>query len=194
MLIPMARLPLTPADPDDPTLAALFAELRGRGVEPPHLYRTLGHAPKMLRAWVDLAWPLRLDAATPRRTRELVILRVAYLTQAPYEWAHHEPMALDAGVRPDQLEALPGWEGSDAFDDEERVVLAYADAVVAGDGVDDATFAALTRRFDAAAVVELTLTASFYVCVARLLRALDVEVEPDLADRAATLASRSAPR
>ncbi len=34
------------------------------------------------------------------------------------------------------------------------------------------------RGFDDAAVVQLVLTASFYVCVSRFLQSMDVELEP----------------
>ncbi len=42
----------------------------------------------------------------PARLRELVILRVAILNRAPYEFDAHVPHAQAAGVAPETLQAL----------------------------------------------------------------------------------------
>jgi alkylhydroperoxidase family enzyme len=44
--------------------------------------------------------------------------------------------------------------------------------------VGDGAFAAVRRPFTPAEIVELTLTAGFYAGVARVLRALQVDLEP----------------
>jgi alkylhydroperoxidase family enzyme len=173
----MARVELLPLAPADPDLAAMFAEVRARGIEIPNLYRVLGHAPAMLRAWLDFAWPLRLQAKTPRAIRELLILRGAQRSGVEYEWVHHVPMALAAGVPQAKVDAIAAWRESALFDDVERAVLALADEVTDGPGASAECLAALKRHFDDSAVVELVLTASFYVCVGRVLRSMDVELE-----------------
>jgi len=177
----MARLELLPSRPDDPELAALFAEVRARGIEVPNLYRVLGHAPAMLRAWLDFAWPLRLHATTARAVRELLILRNAQRSGVVYEWTHHVPMALAAGVSQEKIDALAHWSDSDRFAPAERAVLRLADEVTDGPGASAACLDELARHFDAGAIVELVLTASFYVCVGRVLRSMDVELEHDRA-------------
>ena len=58
----MPVVPMVPTQPDDPALAAIFAEVRARGIEIPDLYRVMGNSAPMLRAWIDFAWPLRLNA------------------------------------------------------------------------------------------------------------------------------------
>ncbi|MCM5569731.1 carboxymuconolactone decarboxylase family protein [Burkholderiaceae bacterium FT117] len=179
----MSRLKMLPAQPEDPAVAAMFDEVRARGVRPPNLYRVIGHAPEMLRAWLDFAWPLRLNAKTSRRIRELLILRGAQVSGANYEWVHHTKMALAAGVSQAQIDALADWEGSDLFDAEEKAVLRLAQEVTAGPAASAEAIDGLKKvGFDEAAIVELTLTASFYVCVARFLLSMDVELEDD--DRA----------
>ena len=173
----MARLPLVSDRSDDPDLERVFGEMRRQGREPSYLYRTLGHAPRMLLAWIGLAWPLRAEPAAPRALRELMILRAAQLTDAEYEWAHHRPMALAAGVTEEQVAALSSWRSSALFDEVQRAALAYTEGVVANE-VDDAAFAEMRRLLPPAQVIELTLTAGFYCGVSRVLRALRVDLEP----------------
>jgi alkylhydroperoxidase family enzyme len=148
---------------------------------PGYLYRNLAHAPKMLRAWIDIAWPLRHEAETPRPLRELVIMRVGQLTGARYEWAHHWRMALNCGVPEVKLRALRDWPQSDQFSEVERAILAFTDAVVQQVHVPEEVFAEVSARFPPQHVVELTLTAAFYCNVVRVLGALDVDVEPEYA-------------
>lgn len=173
----MARLPLVPERPADPDLNRIFTELRRQGREPSNLYRTLGHAPRMLDAWVGMAWPLRAAPSAARALRELMILRSAQLTEAEYEWAHHRRMAAEAGVAEDKLLALAGWRSSNLFDAAERAALAYAEAIVANE-VGDEVFEEVRRVFSPGEVIELTVTASFYAGVSRALRALRVDLEP----------------
>ena len=183
----MARLKMTSATPDDPAVAEIFDSVRARGVDLPNLYRVLGASPEMLKAWIDFAWSLRLDAKTPRGLRELLIMRVAQLSGVAYEWAHHWPMALAAGVPEGKLHRLDAWRDDPDFSSEEKAALRMAEEIVAGPGASEEAVAELRKFFSASDIVELTLTVSFYVCVSRLLSTLDVDIEPDYAPLAATL-------
>ena len=190
----MSRLPLVSDRPSDPILAEIFGRLSAQGREPSNLYRVLGHAPAMLRAWVGMAWPLRTEPAAPRALRELMIMRAAQLTDAEYEWAHHWAMAVGAGVAEAKLRSLAGWRSSDLFSEPERAALAYAEEIVAGAEVGEGTFAEVRRLFAPAEVIELTLTASFYANVARVLRALDVDLEPGYEEEVAAMRARAGER
>jgi alkylhydroperoxidase family enzyme len=133
----------------------------------------------MFEGWLDLAWPLRLNAKTPRKLRELMILRGAQITGTAYEWAHHLPMALAAGVSDAQVDVLAEWTASTHFSAQERAALQLAEEVTRGPGASAQTIEQLKQQgFDEPAVVELVLTASFYVCVGRLLHSMGIELEP----------------
>jgi alkylhydroperoxidase family enzyme len=173
----MPRLPLLPAEAEDDAVAEAFRTFREEGREPIALYRTLAHAPRMLRAFSATGRGLRHDAGTPRALRELVILRTAMLAGSVYEWTHHWPMALNAGVDEARLQALSSWETSELFSAEERAALRCADEVHRV-GVTDEAFAQLQQHFGSEEVIEVVLTAAFYQAVARTLQALAVEVEP----------------
>ncbi|MBE0615839.1 MAG: carboxymuconolactone decarboxylase family protein [Burkholderiales bacterium] len=179
----MSRLKMVSPEPEDPALKQMFDEVRARGTALPNLYRVIGIAPPMLRAWLDFAWPLRMQAKTPRRLRELLILRGAQIAGARYEWVHHKSMALTAGVTQAQIDALAGWEQSGLFDAREQAVLRLAEEVTRGPAASAACIQSLRdQNFSEAEVVELTLTSSFYVCVARFLQSMDVDLEEGLKD------------
>lgn len=166
----MTAIPLTQL-PDD--VAATVADA---GAQQVNLYRSLGHAPDLLRAWIDFAWALRGHDKTSRHLRELMILRTALLHHSQYEWHQHRRMAREVGVTDHQVAELQMWATSDAFDAQERAALALTDAIVAG-AVPDEIIEELDRHFDQAQRVELTVTAGFYAMVPRILDALRVPVE-----------------
>ena len=165
----MARLELVSPDIDDPILNPIFDKFRDAGHEPPDLYRVLANAPAMLKAWVDLAWPLRLEATTSRALRELIIMRVAVLTDAAFEWEAHWPAALRAGVLEAQLAGLNDWRSSAEFSTAERVALRCVDEVVRDGSASEQAVGDLRGEFSDGECVELLLTASFYCCVSRTL-------------------------
>ncbi len=165
-------IPLAPL-PD--SVAARVQQAGAPGV---NLYRALAHAPRLLEAWIDFAWALREHCDTPRRLRELVILRTAQCMLSQYEWNQHRLMAKEAGVDEHQVAELSMWRTSPAFDDAERAALALTDALVEG-RVPDEVNATVDEHFGPQARVELTLTAAFYCAVPRLLDAFRVPVEED---------------
>ena len=173
----MTRVPLVPDDAADDVTASVFAAFHAEGREPIALYRALANVPTLLRSYSVLARSLRHDTVTDRRLRELVILRTAQLTASAYEWSHHVPMATAAGVRQEQVRALNAWEESDELDERERVSLRCAEEVHAL-GVTDETFRELERVLGLTGALEIVITACVYQAIARIIQALDVDVEP----------------
>jgi alkylhydroperoxidase family enzyme len=173
------RLPLVPVESADEHLAKVFGVFRDSHREVPELYRALGNAPAMLEAWTALAWPLRLEATTSRGLRELLIMRVAQLTDSPFEWVAHWEMAVKYGIGEEQLVALSRWRDDDSLTVEQRAALAMADELTTDLDVTDATWSALAEHFDAGGLVELVLTVSFYSCVSRVLHAIRIDADVD---------------
>ena len=169
----MQRVPMAEFEP---ALKKKLDELWGT---PPNLYRALANHPRLLEAWSEFARVLRHESRTPRKLRELMILRGAQLMRSEYEWANHLAMARQAGVREAQIAALAGWRASPEFDAREKAALALADAVTEG-RLSDEVYAQVSEQFGAAEFVELSLTAGFYAMVGRVLDALSVELEPGL--------------
>jgi 4-carboxymuconolactone decarboxylase len=177
-------IPLAPLPPD---VADRVASL---GAQQVNLYKSLGHAPDLLRAWIAFAWALRGNDMTSRRLRELMILRTAALHHSQYEWHQHRRMAREVGVTDFQVAELEMWRTSEAFDEEERAALALTDAIVADDVPDDVV-AELERHFSDGQRVELTVTAAFYSMVPRILEALRVPVEGTERERTLRVAGDS---
>jgi alkylhydroperoxidase family enzyme len=171
----MQRVPMADFEP------ALKKRLEGLWGTPPNLYRGLANHPAIIAAWTEFANTLRHGSRTPRKLRELVILRGAQLSASEYEWAQHLKMARKAGVREAQIAALPDWRVSPEFDVKEKAALAIAEAVTRG-RVSDEVYEEAKRHFDHHDYVELAVTAAFYAMVARTLDALGIQLEAEFGD------------
>jgi alkylhydroperoxidase family enzyme len=176
---PIARIPGVSDASTDPTVVALFSDIRARGGKPLNLQLVTGNAPKIGKAMLGLAYSLRFDATTARPVRELAILRTAQMMNAPYELGQHMKLALACGITAAQIDALKNWQHSNLFDDRQRALLGYVEEVVRGGNVDDATFATLQRYFDTHEITELTITTSAYVSTALFTKSLRVAPEED---------------
>jgi alkylhydroperoxidase family enzyme len=142
-----------------------------------NLYSMLLNAPPVAEGWLALFTAIRQQCTLRGDYRELVILRVALLNGASYEYQVHVPFALREGVTQAQLDTLDRWQDSDTLTQEQRAVLAYTDAMTRDIHVPDAVFEALRGHFSQREIVELTATIGGYNLVSRFLEALAVDPE-----------------
>lgn len=142
-----------------------------------NLYSMLLNAPPVAEGWLALFTAIRQQCTLRGDYRELVILRVALLNGASYEYQVHVPFALREGVTQAQLDTLDRWQDSDALTQAQRAVLAYTDAMTRDIHVPDAVFEALRGHFNQREIVELTATIGGYNLVSRFLEALAVDPE-----------------
>jgi alkylhydroperoxidase family enzyme len=163
-------------DTTDPSLASLIDQIQAeRGGKLLNLYRMLLHSPPFARGWLNFFTAVRQQGHLDARCRELAILRVAVLNKADYEFSQHVPHALKAGCREAQIEAVQSDREAPVFDERERVVLAYADAMTRDIEVPDALFERMRALFAERDVLELTVTIGGYNMVSRVLVALRID-------------------
>lgn len=165
-----SRVPLQDIPPDAVDL------LTARGGRPLNIHRVLANQPRMLRAWIDFLYTLRLECTSPRTTREIMILRCAVVCDSAYEWAQHEKLSVGAGVSLEQVAAVRDWRTAEVYSPAERAALALVDEAMVG-RVSDEVFAELRNHFTPGEQVELSLTAGAYAMAARFMDALQVPVE-----------------
>ncbi|MFZ4285617.1 carboxymuconolactone decarboxylase family protein [Variovorax sp. HJSM1_2] len=166
--------PITPGT--RPELAAQEAQiLAARGRISP-LYQVLLNSPPVAHGWEQMLSAIRNHNSLPASLRELVILRVAVLNRAPYEFDAHVPHALAAGVLPATIEAMraPSLSAHPGMTDLQRLVLEYTDAMTRDIHVAEALFARVRAHFDDQALLDLTATVAAYNMVSRLLVALQI--------------------
>jgi len=169
----MPRVPYVEEN-EHPELAPLVARIKAERGKVLDLYKILLHSPAVMEGWLGFFTAIRQKTKLNARIRELVIMRVAIVNGADYEYQAHLPFALKEGATAQQVAALKAWQLSPLFDEAERAALAYTDAMTMQVQVADELFAAVQKRFDAQDLVELTATVAGYNLVSRFLEAMQV--------------------
>lgn len=155
----------------------LFDRLeRERKVPTANIFRALAHAPLILDQFLSYANAIRASEISPK-LRELAILTVGHCTNSVYEIAHHQSHGLKAGVSPEQLKAIPDFEHSPLFDDEERAVMALARESTLKVDVSDHTWQRVAAFMNEKQLVELALNVAWYNSGVRIMGSLGIELE-----------------
>jgi len=146
-------------------------EERGR-ISP--LYQTLLNAPEIAQGWEALLTAIRNRNSLSPAIREMIILRVAILNRADYEFDAHEPHALKAGVSPEKIAAIRQVKLAPIFSEQEILILNLTDVMTKEIQVPDELFDQVKPHFDDTQRLELVATIAAYNMVSRLLNALHV--------------------
>jgi alkylhydroperoxidase family enzyme len=131
---------------------------------------------------------------SPRRRldpvlRELAQTRVGWAAQSQFVFSQHCKSLRGLGVSEERISAVAHWAAADCWSPVERLVLAYADALVYDLGrVPDALVDALRSHLDDVELLELTYIATLYLQHAVMSRALRTEFD-DVAERVVEIAA-----
>jgi len=170
----MARIDY--ADVGRPEIRPLVERIERERSSLPNLYRMLLNSPPVAEGWLGYLTAIRQQSGLSPTLREMLILRVAVLNQADYEFEQHLPIALRAGCSEAQVAGLKTGDFA-PLDTGERAAMAYCDEMTRDIRVRDATFAAVRQAFDDKEIVEITATVAAYNMVSRFLEAIRIDHE-----------------
>lgn len=159
------------AKPELANLEKKILEERGR-ISP--LYQILLNAPEIAQGWEALLTAIRNRNSLSPAIREMIILRVAVLNRAQYEFDEHVPHAIKAGMSEEKIEVLKQIQISNLFDAQEQSILTLTDVMTTVIQVPDDVFATIKVNFNDQEILELVATISAYNMVSRLLNALHI--------------------
>ncbi len=114
------------------------------------------------------------NTSLTQRTRQVVILTVGSVWQAPYELYAHSAVAAKAGLTPQQIDSLSQGELPQDISPEESSAQRFVHQLVAKHTVDDVTYATAQGFFGDRGLVEMVLLAGCYLTVCASLRAFEV--------------------
>ena len=110
--------------------------------------------------------------------RELAIMRAGYTQASQFVYSQHCKAARRNGVAEDKIAAIPEWQVATAYDDKERAVLAWTDALILQGGrASDALFDALHSHLSDEDILELTYHVMGYNLHAVCCKALRLEFD-----------------
>ncbi len=160
------RHPVSPLDPSSP-----------KGL---NLMGTLAHHPELTTAYNHLiSHALYFTTISPRQ-RELLVLRVAHVRGATYEWAQHVYQASVVGISPEDVARIRVGSDADGWAPLERALLSAADELLSGARIGEATYTELSKELDTQQTMDVVFTVGVYDVLAMVLRTFEVELDEDL--------------
>ena len=136
--------------------------------------------PALAKAFLTFNRHLLFNSSLSDRIRELLILRIAWLRRAEYEWAQHVLLAQKAGLRKEEIEAVKEGPGCAVWAPFDAALLAAVDELHADAFVTDATWDALAAGLDQRQLMDLVFTVGAYDLLAMAFNTFGLELDAGL--------------
>nr|WP_163895274.1 carboxymuconolactone decarboxylase family protein [Mycolicibacterium hippocampi] len=146
------------------------------------VFRIALHQPPVAIALHGMLEALLWKGALDARLRELIIMRIGWVTGSVYEWTQHWRVARLLEVPERDLLAVRDWQNAGHFGEAERAVMAATDETLRDGTISDETWAECHRALhgDPAVLVELVAAIGNWRLFSALLRSLHVPLEDGL--------------
>ncbi len=131
-------------------------------------------SPEMGKRLVGLGGFFRFRSSVERRYVELAILVTGQFWQAQFEWFAHEPMAREAGVPEEVIQAIKAGAVPSFADAGDQAAYQLAHELHTTKSLTDTTFAEAKTQFGETGVAELIGLCGFYGLVSMTLNGFDV--------------------
>jgi alkylhydroperoxidase family enzyme len=167
--------PLRDADLDDE--GREFLQRASREGQVLNIYRTLAAHPKLLKRWGVFGTHVLYKSTLPARERELLILRTGWLCRSEYEWGQHVIIAKGCGVTDEEIERVKEGPEADGWASLDAALLRAADELHNDAFISDATWQALSERFDTRQLIDVIFAVGQYHIVSMALNSLGVQLD-----------------
>ena len=122
---------------------------------------------------------LRFQAGFDPKVREVAILSVAREMDSRFEWAAHEPEALQVGVPAEVIDVIKHRKSTQGLDETYAAIIELGRQVLGDHKVTSAAFARVKALFEPSKLVQLVMLMGVYSSTAILLAAFDMQVPED---------------
>ena len=145
-------------------------------------FRVVANNPGVARVAFAQLMQLLENNKFDTRLRELMIMRIGWVTGSAYEWTQHWRVAATAGIPPEDVLAVRDWRASDRLTAADRAILAATDECLDGKSISDEAWAAVAKYVpDPAHQVEFVVAMGNWMSFSLLFRNLRIPLTPDLA-------------
>jgi alkylhydroperoxidase family enzyme len=142
-----------------------------------NIFATLAHHPKLMKRWLVFGNHVLGKSTLSPRERELAILRIGWLCRAEYEWGQHVVISRGLGISDEDIERVAAGPDDPGWDPFEATVLRAVDELHDDAIIGDATWKALSERYDTQQLMDLVFTVGQYNLVSMALNTLGVQLD-----------------
>ena len=138
-------------------------------------------SPEMALRRRPLSNYVRWELTLPQNVQELAILATARQMDCPYVWNAHAPMARNAGVSAELVDAMRERAPLPAMADDESAVVTFVTEMLSGHKISQEAYDAAIAQFGIRQTVDLIALAGQYMTNACFLNAFEVPL-PETAE------------
>ena len=142
-----------------------------------NVFAALMNSPEAAHVVTSVAEYIRYKSKLDPAIRETAILTTAKELNNSYEWAQHEPVALEAGVRDEVIDAILSGKGPMGLPAKEGIFIQAAKELVRDATLNKKTFQALEHLLGVEQTIDFLVTVGYYSMVARVISALEVDFD-----------------
>ena len=139
------------------------------------------HSPRFASLAQQVGEFCRFGSSLERRLSELAIIVTGAFWRADFEWHFHAPLAIDAGIAPEAVEAIRVHSVPSLNRADERAVYRFCRELLADRRISQQTYDEAVALLGEVGVVDLVAVLGYYGLVSLTLVAFQVEL-PEGAD------------
>jgi alkylhydroperoxidase family enzyme len=160
-------------------LSHTTSKLFGRN-EVPDIIKLLSINPNIFWRWLVFASRLMPYGQLTHRERELIILRVAWLSRSRYEWGQHIEIGQKKAKLTDQ-DIIKITKGAEKFQDtKEQLLLKSCDEFIEEKVISSNTWSSLTKYYNNKLIIEINMLIGHYQMLAGILNSAGLQLEPTI--------------
>lgn len=145
-------------------------------------FRVVANNPGVARVAFSQLMQLLENNTFDIRLREMMIMRIGWVTGSTYEWTQHWRIAVDAGIAPEDVLAVRDWRNSDRLTPADKAILAATDECLAGGSISDAAWSDVIKYVtDPGQQVEFVIAMGNWMSFSLLFRNLRIPLPDDMA-------------
>ena len=164
------RMPAIPASQLSEAQKQAVKEFRdARGSDPSGPFGVLLRSPEVMNRARAMGDYLRFKSTLPPRLSEFLILLTAREWTQNYEWQAHAPLALQAGVSRDTVDAIALGRRPDGLTDDEALLYDLSTELQQHRAISDPTYARAVKRFGEQGVIDAVGITGYYTLIAMVL-------------------------
>ncbi|MHA2036246.1 MAG: carboxymuconolactone decarboxylase family protein [Promethearchaeota archaeon] len=143
-------------------------------------YKVLMKNPDYFMNILNLQFYLAEHSTILEREREILILRIAWLSGSEYMWFQHKAIGFAvAGLSVDEIERIKTGPDAEKWEDNDATLLRAVDELHNDAFISDTTWKALAEQNTEDRIIDLLGLVTLYFGIAMLLKTLGVQPEPD---------------
>ena len=164
------RMPPIPADKLTEAQKRAVDEFKAaRGADVSGPFVPMLRSPEVMSRARAMGDYLRFKSTLPPRLSEFVILLTARRWTQQYEWNAHQPLALQAGVSSEVVDAIAQGTRPERMTEEQDILYSLCDELQRNQSVSDATYARAVAKFGEAGVIDALGITGYYTMLAMVL-------------------------